>query len=329
MNELSTKEKVLAFLKSREGTAVSGKELAEYAGVSGNAVWKAVNTLREAGYNINAKRNLGYALMPSNVLSKEEIGEYLSDPRLCEKLEVFKTVGSTNTLAKQYAAEHGCTEPVEKIFVANEQTAGRGRQGRSFYSPEGTGIYMSFLINPGMNSAEAVRITTASSVAVCMAIEKVFGINPVIKWVNDVYLGDRKICGILTEAVTDFETGMVDSVVIGIGVNVFTEDFPEEIADIAGSLTAMGEADRNRLTAEIINFMTGLCRTENGRLVIGDYIDEYKKRSMVIGKRIKILNTNEVVLAEDIDKSGGLVVRLSDGTTKVLGSGEISIRVTE
>lgn len=326
----STKSKVLEILKKNEGSSVSGEELAALAGVSRNAVWKAVNSLRETGYQISAKRNSGYILMPSNVLSKEAIAEFLNDKTIAERLEIFESVTSTNTIAKQYAAENGCTAPVEKIFIANEQTAGRGRRGRSFYSPAGTGTYMSFLLSPGIEAAEAVKLTTAASVAVCAAIEAVSGLKPEIKWVNDVYLNNRKICGILTEAVTDFETGEVDSVVIGIGVNVFTEEFPREITEIAGSIgDVSSKLDRNRLIAEIINSLMRLFTTEDNRLVMSDYIDEYKKRSMVIGKRIKILNTNETAEALDIDKNGGLIVMLDSGETRTLASGEISLRTVE
>ncbi len=326
----STKSKVLEILRKNESSPVSGEDLAALAGVSRNAVWKAVNSLRKTGYQISAKRNSGYILKPSNVLSREAVTEFLNDKTIAERLEFFESVTSTNTIAKQYAAENGCGAPLEKIFIANEQTAGRGRRGRSFYSPVGTGAYMSLLLSPGMGAAEAVKLTTATSVAVCAAIEAVSGLKPEIKWVNDVYLNNKKICGILTEAVTDFETGEVESAVIGIGVNVFTEEFPREIMEIAGSMGASSDKlDRNRLIAEIINSLMRLFTVIDNKLVINDYIDEYKKRSMVIGRRIKIINTGETAEALDIDENGGLIVMLDSGEKRTLTGGEISIRTVE
>ena len=324
---MNTKEAVFDILSSEIGKTVSGEELAAQLGVSRASIWKAVKALKNDGHIIDARQNAGYALRAGNVLSQKLIGNHLNNPELAKIIEIYPSVTSTNNVAKQYAAENGCGSPIEKIFIANYQTAGRGRRGRNFYSPEGSGIYMSFLLCPKVSAFEAVRFTTVASVAVCMAIEKSFGLKPGIKWVNDVFLGGRKICGILTEAVTDFETGDVDSIVIGIGVNTSAVELPEELKSIVGFLSDE-ELDRNKLIAEIINCLTELIEVTDSRIEIKDYIGEYKKRSMVLGKTIKILNTDETAEALDIDEKGGLIVRTDSGI-KTLESGEISIRLAE
>ena len=186
---------------------------------------------------------------------------------------------------------------------------------------------MSLLLRPNVGASDAVKFTTAASVAVCEAVENAFGLKPEIKWVNDVYLNSRKICGILTEAVTDIETGDVDSLVIGIGVNVFKSDLPSELQGVVGTLEGT-DLDRNRLIAEIINSLTAMLEIKEGRALLKNYINEYKRRSMVLGRNIKILNTCETAAAVDIDENGGLIVRTADGT-KTLSSGEISIRLDE
>lgn len=204
---------------------------------------------------------------------------------------------------------------------------------------------MSFILQPRFDTAKSVLITTAASVAVCKAIEIVTGISCKIKWVNDIYLEDKKICGILTEAVTDFESGHIDHIVLGIGINYSTAQtaFPKEIAGIAGSLfgqvpdqsAAQTETDmsRNRLIAEVINQILEI----NEALESRKFIEDYKNRSFVLGKEIlvipRIKAENEIdpaagvpAVAADIDDDGGLVVKYKDGSVQTLNSGEISIR---
>jgi BirA family biotin operon repressor/biotin-[acetyl-CoA-carboxylase] ligase len=233
---MSTKGSVLKALEENKGTAVSGEELASRLDISRAAVWKAIQELRREGYRIDAITNRGYCLAgDSDVLSAEGILPYVKGDVPADRIRVFKSVESTNLTAKKIALDGA--QP-GTVIIAEEQTKGRGRMGRSFYSPPAGGIYMSFILKPRLDTAKSVLITTAASVAVCKAIEEVTGISCRIKWVNDIYKGDKKICGILTEAVTDFESGQIDYIVLGIGVNYNTArtDFPEELAGIAGSL---------------------------------------------------------------------------------------------
>lgn len=329
---MNTKSKVLKILIDADEKAVSGEILATKIGVSRNSIWKAVNSLKLDGYIIEGKQKNGYVLEKSNVISTEQIKKHLNKTEFADRITIEETVDSTNTRLKVYAAQNTRQDKnvLDKIYIANQQTHGKGRLGRSFYSPPKSGLYISFLLYPNTTAENAVLFTTAASVVVSMAIENVLGLNPKIKWVNDVYLNDKKICGILTEAATSFESGIVDSVVIGIGVNISTNGFPDEISNVAGGLSdeILPPVDiRNIIAGEIINLVDKIICDD---IIINNdrkFIDEYRKRSMVIGQNIRIVKTNEVVKAIDIDNDGGLVVMNSDGTNKTLSSGEVSIRL--
>ena len=333
---MSTKGNVLKALEENKGTTVSGEELATLLNRSRAAIWKAIQELRKEGYHIDAITNKGYCLsQDSDMLSVEGILPYLSDSTAADRIHVFKQLESTNLTAKRMALDGASAETV---VIAEEQTKGKGRMGRSFYSPSGSGIYMSFILAPRFDTAKSVLITTAASVAVCKAIENITGISCQIKWVNDVYMNEKKICGILTEAVTDFESGRIHYIVLGIGINYSTSKtaFPKELSGIAGSLYEGATEDhisRNRLIAEIINQVFAV----NERLESREFISEYKARSFVLGKEIRIIptigpdaerNFDEGIPATvmDIDGDGGLVVKYQDGTVSTLNSGEISIR---
>lgn len=185
---------------------------------------------------------------------------------------------------------------------------------------------MSIVLKPSLNIADSVLITTAAAVAVCQAIDKFTNLEPKIKWVNDIFINDKKICGILTEAVTDIESGTINSLIVGIGVNVKTDFFPTELNEIAGSIFDKNEnrSIRNQLSAEIINNMLDIYNKLESR----SFLKIYKEKSMILGERIKYLKNNEWFegYAEDIDDLGGLVVLHDDGHREVLHSGEISVR---
>lgn len=337
---MSTRGSVLKALEENKGETVSGEELANSLSISRAAVWKAIQELRREGYRICAITNKGYSLAPdSDVLSVEGILPCVEDYSIADRIHVFKSLESTNLTAKKMALDGA---PPGTVVIAEEQTKGRGRMGRSFFSPPAGGIYMTFLLEPRFDAAKAVLITTAASVAVCRAIEKVTGIECRIKWVNDIYKDNKKICGILTEAVTDFESGHIDHIVLGIGINYSTgsDAYPQDLTGIAGSLydgaCPAGDISRNRLIAELINQVLKI----NENLESRKFIDEYRKRSFVLGKEIRIIPAASLgeerdtaggvpAVAEDIDSDGGLVVRYPDGSVQTLNSGEISIRTTD
>ena len=228
----------------------------------------------------------------------------------------FESTTSTNTVAKELEL-HGT------LVIARHQTGGRGRLGRTFASPDDSGIYMSIVLNP--ESANPVLITTAAAVAVCKAIEKICGQNPQIKWVNDIYLNGKKVCGILAEAVSDHKTGQITHIVLGIGINCNSAAIPEELADIAGAVE--GDYSINQLAAEVHNQMMMLMDEPS-------FIEEYRQRSMVIGKTVSVYKGGYTpdkpgapARVLDIDNAGGLKVIYSDGSRETLSSGEISIRL--
>jgi len=332
---MTTRENVLKALEENKGFAVSGEELANSLNISRAAVWKAIQELRREGYRIDAITNRGYCLArDSDVLSAEGILPFVKRDSMKGLIHVFKSVESTNLTAKKMALEGA---PAGTVVIAEEQTKGRGRLGRSFFSPSG-GIYVSFILRPPIKAAKSVLITTAASVSVCKAIEDVTGISCRIKWVNDIYKDEKKICGILTEAATDFESGNIDYIVLGIGINHSAPQsgFPAEISGTAGSLyEGTPETGRNRLIAEIINQISEI----DEKLFSKDFIREYKERSFILGKEILIINAaapdgqrnpeGTPATAVDIDEEGGLVVRHPDGRLETLKSGEVSIRTTK
>jgi BirA family biotin operon repressor/biotin-[acetyl-CoA-carboxylase] ligase len=212
------------------------------------------------------------------------------------------------------------------VVVADQQTAGRGRQGHSFWSPKSLGLYFSLLIRP--KSTELIsRMTPAAAVAAVQAIEETAHITPGIKWVNDLFLGGKKVCGILTEASINFETGVPDWVILGIGFNVYLPEggFPPELKDIAGAITETRSQNlRSRITAEFLKSFHRICSDLNN----SEYSEEYKRRSLLLGQRIDVLKSDCPVPATaiDIDEECRLIVRYDDQSTEVLSSGEVSVR---
>ncbi len=235
----------------------------------------------------------------------------------------YDELGSTNTAAREYAQLCG---KAPALILAKKQTEGRGRMGRSFYSPADTGLYMTLLLDVTHDTPHSfVGLTTAAAVATARAIERTTGILVGIKWVNDLYIEQKKVCGILCES---FSSGEKRYAIIGIGVNLSTADFPEEIRDIAASL---GVADaclvRQRLAESICICLLGIY----GQMRAGDtsYIGEYKRRSVVLGREVTFTvgDRQGSGVAEDIDADGALYVRCSDGRLEALNSGEISLRI--
>lgn len=323
---MGTKEKMLALLESHKGEYFSGEEIARLLSVSRTAVWKAVNSLRSAGYEIDAVQNRGYCLdAHTDILSVQGIRKHL-DPRWESlDLEVLPCANSTNALLRERAAMGA---PEGSVLLANQQTKGRGRLGREFYSPPDTGIYMSLLLRPqAMEPAQAVKLTTMAAVAACSAIEQVSGKQAQIKWVNDILISGKKVCGILTEASFGLETGRLDYAIVGIGFNVYppAAGFPPELAEIADSILRNQQDDsKNKLTASFLNHFLEIYHREDP----SEYAAAYRERSMVIGRPIQVLSPAGVrnAYALDVDKDCRLIVRYEDGTVDQLSSAEISIR---
>ncbi|WP_305768298.1 biotin--[acetyl-CoA-carboxylase] ligase [Candidatus Epulonipiscium viviparus] len=227
-----TKNDLIKILSNNQEQYLSGEFLAHQLGVSRTAIWKYINSLKNDGYTIDAIRNKGYRLDPQNdILNSEIISQYLLEPSMFN-IECYDVVSSTNLLLKQRYAE-----PEGLVIIANAQEAGMGRVGRTFFSPKNSGIYFSVLLKP--NDSNTVNFVTAmAGVAVCKAITKIFNLSPKIKWVNDIYLNNKKICGILTQSSFSLENNTSEYVILGIGINVYSppEGFPSELENIAGSI---------------------------------------------------------------------------------------------
>ena len=243
-----------------------------------------------------------------------------------ELLKHYDCVESTNTLAKSMAAAGA---PAGTVLIADEQTGGRGRRGRSFHSPAGSGIYLSAILRPDCAPTELMHLTCAVAVAMCGAVEQAAGFRPGIKWTNDLVYGSRKLAGILTELGLSPQ-GRVDYAVIGVGINCCQQaaDFPAEIRDIAGSVSmAAGRPiDRVRLAAAMIE---ALAKMDAGLLTDKDaMLDQYRRDCVTLGKDIALIRGDEVRHghALDIDGEGALIVRFGPGRTETVSSGEISVR---
>ena len=314
---------MLRLLEENKGEPISGQKLAELLGVSRQAIWKAVESLKEDGHIINSSINKGYQLdSNSDLISAEGIRIFLSKENRDRPIIVFKTIDSTNSEAKRLAlngALHGT------VIISEEQTNGRGRKGKSFFSPPKTGIYASFILKPKVNIDDAQMVTIYAAVSVCNVIENLTNLKPKIKWVNDIYLNGKKICGILTEAISDFESGTVDFIIVGIGVNFSTkqEDFPKEIQDIAGSLPKTN-ISRNQFIAALIDEML-----KNANCIFqNNLIDLYKEHSLMLGKEIIYQKNLQTLYGKvlDINERGNLVVLINNSKIDILHSGEVEIK---
>ena len=320
---MTVKSKLLGILEQQKGETLSGEKLAEELHCTRAAIWKAVKSLREEGYTIEAGQNKGYMLVKdSHRLSMEAIQPFLVSPEVY--LKVYQEIDSTNRAAKEAAvtglAGHG------GCVVAGKQTAGRGRRGRSFYSPEEAGLYLSVILKPRGSLKESLLLTAEAAVAVYKAVLRTTGISLGIKWVNDLYYNEKKVCGILTEAVTDFESGDIEFVVVGMGLNICLEPelLPEALKEVAGALyqdqEEAGQTDRNRLAAMIVNEL----RKETKDLKLSP---DYVAHNMIPGHQITITDGTSVRKAEalEICPDGRLKVREENGTVSILSYGEVSI----
>lgn len=320
-----TKDLVLAILK-KENTYVSGEKISIRLGISRAAVNAAVKNLRADGYEILSSTNKGYFLKDSpNRLSIGELAAYLPKERL-ESVRYFDSVDSTNNRLRDLAF---AGVPEGQVVLANEQTNGRGRRGRQFVSPKDKGIYLSLYFCPDSLPSDMVSVTAWAAVAVSNAIASVCKVRPQIKWVNDLLLNGKKICGILTEMSVESESGQIQYVVLGVGLNVNEqpEDFPEEIQEIATSLSAEcgQQFSRAALAAEIIkelDWMRSLW--PQGKK---EYLEAYRTANFTIGKEVIVMQkaAKKDGIAEAVNEDFSLRVRYADGSTENISSGEVQI----
>ena len=238
----------------------------------------------------------------------------------------FESIDSTNTRAKELAAQGA---PHGTVLIADHQTGGRGRLGRSFLSPAGTGVYLSVILRPGCAPSQLMHLTCAAAVAMCDAVEEAAGFRPGIKWTNDLVYGNRKIAGILTELRIS-PNGLVDYAVVGIGINCCQQedDFPQELRNMAGSLSMVASKpiDRAKVAAAMIRSLHEMDRNLTDKAV---FMDRYRRDCITVGREISLLKADGSLrhgTALSVDDEGALVVRFPDGSTEAVSSGEVSVR---
>lgn len=319
---------VLTLLRSRPGEYLSGERMSQELGVSRAAVWKAVTVLRQAGYEIDSAPNRGYRLVSApDILEPEELTQALKGGRLGREVVCLPEVDSTNTEVKRRAmagAEDGLA------VLADRQTGGRGRLGRSFQSPAGQGLYLSILLRPPLPPQRVVNLTAWTAVAICDGVEAACGVRPGIKWPNDIVLGGRKLCGILTEMELEGETGALQWVAVGIGTNISQrpEDFAEEVRPVAISLAMAGcSVRRGELAVCQLQALDRMYRDFlDGR--VEPWLEKYRRDCVTVGHPVALLRggSREEAFAEVIDDDFCLVVRHPDGRRETVSTGEVSVR---
>lgn len=321
------KNKILKLLKENKEGFISGQKISEILNVSRTAIWKNINILREEGYKIESVSRKGYRLTLSpDLLTYEEIRKGLKTNSIGKTIVHFDSITSTNTKAKELALKG---EKEGTVVIAEEQTAGRGRLGRSWISPKGKGIWMSILLRPNISPANAAKITQIGAASVCEGIREI-GIDVKIKWPNDITANGKKVCGILTEMSGELNT--VNYIVIGIGINanIDLSDFPEELIETATSLKVVSGngIDRKKLVSNILNKFEYLYKELVEENSISKSIKTCKESSAILGKEIRIISKNneEIAKAIEITEEGELIVEKHDGQQKKIISGEISIR---
>lgn len=325
-----SKQTVLKLLQENAGSYVSGERISDGLGITRAAVWKAVNALRRDGYEIEARKSQGYRLTEApDRLSETEIRAKLGAVKLIgRKLVCFESVDSTNSYLKRAASE-GVVDGT--VAVADTQTGGRGRRGRSFESPAGKGVYLSALLRPPVEPDRLLPITGFVAVAMCNAVERVAGARPKIKWANDLVLGGKKLAGILTELSMEGESGALQYVIIGIGVNVAQTrgDFAPELENIATSLNLETgkEIARAELAAAMIEELDALYQALL-RHRLTPYLDAYRRDCLTIGSEVQLLweDVHEKVLALGVDDNLGLQVVRANGAEATIRTGEVSVR---
>lgn len=317
------KTEVLKALRQQEDY-VSGQKLCEKLGVSRTAVWKVISQLKEEGYVIESVTNKGYRLLQEpNILSESEILSRLHTTCIGKQVQYFDTLDSTNTYCGRKGEElaHGT------VVVAEKQTAGLGSRGRNWTSPKGSSIYMSLLLKPDISPDAAPRLTLVMALSVACAFRNL-GVKVQIKWPNDIVINGKKLVGILTEMRA--EIGYVHQVVIGVGINVLTEQFPEELAQRATSvfLETGKTFSRAEVLAEVLECFEQDYETFLRTSDLSELLEQYTQFSATIGKEVCVLEQKATYngRALRVNETGQLLVELEDGSVNAVFADEVSVR---
>lgn len=318
------KELVLKHLK-KEQDYCSGEEISHKLGVTRAAVWKAIKKLQEEGYQITSSTRKGYKLIVSpNVITASEVKDELQTKIMGQEIIYYEAIDSTNNEAKKKARE-GASEGT--LIIADQQTAGKGRLGRSWISPSGEGIWMSLILRPHILPNQASQLTLIAGLGMCEAIERVTGLKAQIKWPNDVVVNSKKICGILTEMSAQVE--QIEYVVVGIGVNVNLSSIPEELP-YASSLAIEGgkEYSRKKIIATFLEIFE-VDYTQYVKSLNLNFIKErYEQSCITLHRQVKLITKENECIAKalGINEEGALMAQMQDGSIQTVSSGEVSVR---
>lgn len=308
---MKTYQKIYLLLKEKEDY-ISGEDLAQELGISRTSIWKAIRQLEAHGLTIEAARNRGYKLAEGDLLLPDLIAAEIQLP-----VHLNADSDSTQLDAKQ-GIEAGHKSPA--LYLAPHQNKAKGRFGRPFYASKSGGIYMSLRLSPNVPFLEFKPYTILAAAAVVKAIQSLCDLDVQIKWVNDIYLGQKKVAGILTEAISSMENQRVTDVIIGVGINVHIDDFPKELQQFAGNLyDDQPPFTRNQLITAI---WKAFLETDEKELIA-----LYKEKSLVVGQQVSFVE-NQVEFrgtAIAVTDTGNLVIQLDNGKAKIISSGEISL----
>ncbi|QSZ28117.1 biotin--[acetyl-CoA-carboxylase] ligase [Aceticella autotrophica] len=318
------KENIIKILKENKNKFVSGQQLCNKLNISRTAVWKYINELKNNGYMIESQHKSGYMLINEpDIIDYIEISPFLKTDFIGKNYIHLESISSTNDYAKEIAskAENGT------IVVSEEQTSGRGRLGRKWVSEKGQGLWMSIILKPELTPQSSVKLTQVAAVSVVNAIIETIELNASIKWPNDIIINGKKICGILTEM--NAELDRVNYVIVGIGLNVNMNKFPDDLKDKATSLfiETGKKIDRKKLTASIINNFE-----KYYYIFLKEGFEPIRisclKHSVTIGSEVRVISgKNEFNgKAVDIDNDGNLIIEIGDGSRKAVMSGDVSVR---
>ncbi|GAA0686394.1 biotin--[acetyl-CoA-carboxylase] ligase [Clostridium cadaveris] len=321
------KNEVLKILKNNIDSYTSGEDLSRILGVSRTSIWKYISSLKKEGYEFDSSTKLGYRLTKCpDILTFNEVEKFLSTSFIGRNYIHFNSIDSTNTKAKDLAKKGS---PNGTVVICEEQSNGRGRLGRSWFSPKGKGLYFSIILRPNLSPLDISKLTLVGGAAVWKALSSL-NIGSAIKWPNDIFINNRKVSGILTEI--SGELNQINYAVMGIGINVNTlkSEIPEDLREIATSLLIETNEiiDRKVLLSEILNIFERLYIDFVNSGSLKESLQICRENSLVLNKTVTCISTREsfTAKAKDINDNGELIVELSDGSTKNILCGEISIR---
>lgn len=320
------KSKLLKFLKENKGRFISGEEIANELGVSRTSIWKIINQMKKEGYKIESVSRKGYKLiLDEDIINEQELNFQLDGTMYYNKIHYFEEIDSTSTKAKILASEG---KENGSLVISEMQVDGRGRLGRNWESPKGSGIWMSLILKPDLDPTKASKMTQIAAAAILLSMNKLYKLEAKIKWPNDIVVDGKKVCGILTEM--NAELNHINYIVVGIGINVNTEHFPSELEEKATSILKITSEKSNRVTliCEILKTFEKLYDSYIDTYNFDDVLSINRNHSATLGKEVVISRRNDTLngYAYDLNDEGELLVRKENGEIETIYYGEVSVR---